>query len=141
MPDYHARIDAEREAIRQTLSALPGRPLTVLSPLELAGVAALLHNFYNGMENVLKQVAQAKSFPIPRGDSWHRDLLLEAAAHKIISDELTENLKRYLAFRHFFSHAYALDLFPERMEPLVKDAGATFQRFESEISLAMMRAD
>ena len=26
------------------------------------------------------------------------------------------------AFRHYFSHAYALELYPERMEPLVKDA-------------------
>ena len=137
MPDYHARIDAEYEAIAQTLSALPARPLSALSPLELAGVAALLHNFYNGVENVLKQVAQAKSIPVPRGESWHRNLLLGAAGHKIISAELTENLKRYLAFRHFFSHAYALDLFPERMEPLVEDAKATFDRLKSEIADAL----
>lgn len=138
MPDYHARIEAEYEAIRQTLSALPDRPLSTLSPLELAGVAALLHNFYNGMENVLKQVAQAQSFVVPRGDSWHRDLLLEVAGRKIISGDLAESLKRYLAFRHFFSHAYALNLFPERMEPLVKDAKTTFRRFEREITAALL---
>ena len=133
MPDYRARIEAEYEAIEQTLSALPVRPLDQLSTLELAGVAALLHNFYNGLENVLKQVFKAKGMKIPSGNSWHRDLLLSASKSDIISVELGTDLSRFLAFRHFFSHAYALDLYPERMEPLVQDAGKTFERFRMQI--------
>ncbi len=133
MPDYRLRIEAEYEAIENTLSALPDRPLSTLSQLELAGVAALLHNFYNGIENIVKQVFQEKSLPIPQGESWHRDLLLAAAEKNIISDLLLNNLKQYLAFRHYFSHAYALDLFPERMEPLVKDAVALFNEFKQQI--------
>ena len=133
MPDYRLRIEAEYEAIENTLSALPDRPLSTLSQLELAGVAALLHNFYNGIENMIKQVFQEKSFPIPQGESWHRDLLLAAAEKNIMSDLLLNNLKQYLAFRHYFSHAYALELFPERMEPLVKDAVALFNEFKQQI--------
>ena len=133
MPDYRLRIEAEYEAIENTLSALPDRPLLTLSQLEIAGVAALLHNFYNGVENIVKQVFQQKSYPIPQGESWHRDLLLAAAEKNIISDLLLNNLKPYLAFRHYFSHAYALELFPERMEPLVKDAVALFNEFKQQI--------
>jgi hypothetical protein len=133
MPDYRLRIEAEYEAIENTLSALPDRPLLTLSQLEIAGVAALLHNFYNGIENIVKQVFQQKSYPIPQGESWHRDLLLAAAEKNIISDLLLNNLKPYLAFRHYFSHAYALELFPERMEPLVKDAVALFNEFKQQI--------
>jgi len=32
-----------------------------------------------------------------------------------------------MAFRHFFSHTYALDLDPTRMKPLVADATGVFQ--------------
>ena len=133
MPDYRLRIEAKYEAIENTLSALPNRPLSTLSQLEIAGVAALLHNFYNGIENILKQVFLKKSFPIPQGESWHRDLLLSAAEKNIISNLLLNNLKRYLAFRHYFSHAYALELFPKRIEPLVKDAVALFNQFKQQI--------
>jgi len=137
MPDYRLRIEAEYEAMESALSALPELPLSKLSRLEIAGVAAMLNNFYNGIENVLKQVFRAKSIPIPEGESWHRDLLIVAAEKEILSNRLLDDLKPYLAFRHFFSHGYALNLVPERMEPLVGHAESVFSKFKSEIENAM----
>lgn len=133
MPDYRLRIEAEYEAIENSLSTLPSLPLSTLTILELAGVGALLHNFYNGIENILKQAFQLRALPIPQGESWHRDLLLSAAEKGIVSADLSDDLKRYLAFRHFFGHGYALNLSPEPMEPLVRDAESVFNRFKDEI--------
>jgi uncharacterized protein YutE (UPF0331/DUF86 family) len=134
MADYKMRIEAEYEAIEKTLSSLPDKPLGQLSGLEVAGVATLIHNFYNGIENIIKQVFQAKSLKIPTGQSWHQNLLLTAIKEKIISQKLADELKEYLAFRHFVIHAYALDLQPKKIEPLATNIIKVFGKFKSEIS-------
>jgi hypothetical protein len=100
-------------------------------------MAAPLYNFYNGIENFLKQVFLSKAFPIPQGESWHRDLLISAVGKEILSRRLLDHLKRYLAFRHFFGRGYALNLIPERMQPLVRDAESVFSNFKVEIKNAM----
>ncbi len=133
MADYKMHIEAEYETIEKILSSLPDKPLSQLSELELAGVATLIHSFYNGIENMIKQTFQAKSLHIPTGASWHQNLLLTAVKESIISAQLADELKEYLAFRHFFTHAYAVDLQYQRIEPLVAKTLKIFENFKTEI--------
>ena len=134
MADLKERIESEFEAVRNTLAAKPSTDrLAMLSVLELAGTASLVHNFYNGIENVLKQVFVAQGLSLPDGPAWHRDLLSASSDQGIISLTTADTLKQYLAFRHFFSHAYALDLDPQRLEPLIHDAASTFAVFLQDI--------
>ena len=134
MADVRDHVAAEMENIRRVLKEIPTHSeCGGLSHLELAGVAALLHNFYNGIENVLKQVFQSRAVGMPTGDAWHRDLLARARTEGIVSTEVFDLLKPYLAFRHFFAHGYALDLDPDRLQPLVGNTDRTFGIFERDI--------
>lgn len=136
MVSLQQRIQAELENIDELFKELPSHLLLPrLSVLELAGVAALLHNFYNGIENILKQIIIAQKIKVPDGHSWHKDLLDIAVKEKIISEECKNYLGQYLAFRHFFSHAYALDLYPDKLEPLVEDASKLYSLFKNEINI------
>jgi len=123
MAELRDRIEAEEENIHQVLERLPvSGKLESLSELELAGTAALLHSIYGGIENILKQALLGSGIRLPTGASWHRDLLCLAEKHGILQLTTGVSLRPFMAFRHFFSHAYALELDPARMEALVRDA-------------------
>ena len=56
MAEQREMIEAEIEQVTNLILELPdAKSLNRLSRLELAGVAALVHNFYNAIKNILKQ--------------------------------------------------------------------------------------
>jgi uncharacterized protein YutE (UPF0331/DUF86 family) len=135
MASLSQKIRAELENIDEVFYEMPVHSdLLMLSTLELAGVAALLHNFYNGVENILKQIIVSQKINLHESQSWHKDLLEIAVKESIISNECKNILGQYLAFRHFFGHAYALDLYPDKMEPLVENSHNLYSLFKKDIS-------
>ena len=125
------------ENVLAVLKELPDASrLPNLSTLELAGVAAILSSFYNGIENVVKQVLLARGQSLPDGASWHRDLLASAVECGILTANTQQGVAPYLAFRHFFTHAYAFDLHGHRLEPLVQNAHGVFAQLDLELRAA-----
>ena len=93
MTSLRERVEAEFEHIDRTLVALPeDRSCSKLSALELAGVAALLHNFYTSVENILKHTVQDRNLDLPEGESWHRDLVNLAVSEQLIQESTAEKL-------------------------------------------------
>ena len=141
MTKVHEQIEAELENIERVTAELPGNDLlSNLSPLELAGVAALIHNFYNGIENILKQIVISCGDKPPNGPSWHRDLVNMATSNNIISESTANELRQYLAFRHFFSHGYSFDLDKGRIIPLVKNIQKTLACFTDDINKTLKKS-
>jgi hypothetical protein len=141
MSKLNERIRIEFANLERILDEFPATDaLPGLTGLEIAGTAALLHGLYSGIENLLKQVIQARGQAIPAGDSWHRDLIVLASAEKVISETTASQLRQYLAFRHFFSHAYAVDLKPERLQPLVEAARGVYRQLRRDIESALPEA-
>jgi hypothetical protein len=133
MASLREKVEAELEQMDRALRELPGaRQVSKLSVLELGGTASLLSSLYHGVENILKQGLLGAGAALPGGAAWHRDLLQSAYEHKIVSAELHDRLVPYMAFRHFFTHAYGFDLDPHRLEPLVRDVRAVCGCFKKE---------
>jgi uncharacterized protein YutE (UPF0331/DUF86 family) len=134
MANLSEKVEAELEQIEQALREMPSaRGMRELSVLELAGTASLLNSFYHGVENILKQALRATGTALPTGAAWHRDLLQAACAHGIVSAGNRDRLAPYLAFRHFFTHAYGFELEVEQLQPLVRDVRAVRARFQTEV--------
>jgi uncharacterized protein YutE (UPF0331/DUF86 family) len=57
-----------------------------------------------------------------------------AAESEVISGETSHSIREYLAFRHFFTHAYAFDLDPQRLEPLVANLAGVSGAFRRDLA-------
>ena len=134
MADLSEKIAAELENIDGVLKRMPpADALPDLSELEIAGVSALIHSYYNGVENIVKQAVQSRGLALPSGDSWHKELIQMATEARVLSGDTALAIRDYLAFRHFFTHAYAFELDPERLEPLVANLSDVDTRFRQDV--------
>ena len=108
------------------------------TPIEISALGAMVHSFYNGVENVFKRIALELDGEVPDSGTWHRDLL-DAMARAtprrpaVISQSVQERLKPYLNFRHVFRSAYSFLLEWERMAPLVLECRQTFEALKADL--------
>jgi uncharacterized protein YutE (UPF0331/DUF86 family) len=134
MDNLPKQILAEKEKVEMVLKDLKrAMARKKKSAIELAAIGTFLHNIYNGIENILKQVCQAKDLEIPRSETWHKDLLNLSVSNGIISKKLCDKLYPYLTFRHFFIHAYGFMLEEEQLGDLVAHIPSVWSQFLSEV--------
>ena len=134
MVDLARRIAAEKENVNRALDNLRdamGR--REKSTIELAAIATFLHNIYNGIENILKQVVKAKDAKIPKSETSHKDLLDLSVSIGIVPEKLSDQLYEYLTFRHFFVHAYGFMLEEMHLADLATNIPDVWSQFVSVI--------
>ena len=64
----HRLLDMSRPLMAQCAANTPDNS-------QLAALAAMLHSFYNGFENIFKRVAAELDGELPSGEFWHRRLM------------------------------------------------------------------
>ena len=137
-----AQVAVELEQLDELLAIyrplLDRVPETPPDAIELAALAAMLHSFYNGVENLLKRIVVESGESLPEGGMWHRRLLEQAAQPTeqrpgALSERLQERLRLYLDFRHVFRHAYTFDLRWEKMRDLVLECEDTLAALHEEM--------
>lgn len=149
-PDLKEQIAVEESQLERLLAI--HQPLLERSrtqppnDIELSALAALLHSFYTGIENLLRRIAIEIDGGIDKGEGWHRRLLVQMGGSResrpaVISGELLERLQPYLQFRHVFRSSYSFQLHWEKMQPLVLHCEETFGSLRVEIASFISQMD
>ena len=107
-------------------------------PVERAAIGSVLHSFYTGVEGIFLAVAKRIDEAVPVGDRWHMQVLDQVASATerrgpVISASTRQSLAQYLAFRHFFRHAYAHVFQWDEMRDLAGHLPSVWAAVKSEI--------
>lgn len=92
--------------------------------VQVTALASVLHSFYNGVESIFIIIAKEIDDAVPSGDRWHRDLLEQMGManefrEAVLPLPIQLQLQNYLAFRHYYRHAYSFFLRWEELRELV----------------------
>jgi len=134
MVDLTKKIEAEKENVEKALDNLKNAmTIKKKSTIELAAIATFIHNIYNGIENILKQVLKTKGADLPKSETWHKDLLELSTSAGVIPKELSDELYEYLTFRHFFVHSYGFMLEEVHLDDLANNISNIWLKFLSAV--------
>jgi predicted nucleotidyltransferase len=115
------------QAVQEGLGPLEETP----SQFALNALASYLHRFYTGCERMLGRIAITVDGSLPSGAFSHANLLAQMARElpgirpAVLHETLWLRLQDYLAFRHFFRHAYGYRLEWAKLRPSVTGMSAT----------------
>ncbi|MBI5787457.1 MAG: hypothetical protein HZA78_01185 [Candidatus Schekmanbacteria bacterium] len=97
-------------------------------------------NFYNGIENILKRICKEYYKTMPKGESWHKELLLlafnpPAGKIPIFNQDIVSRLHSYRNFRHRFVSGYGFQLKGEKMLELTDNIDILWNDVKKTISV------
>jgi len=120
-------IDSYDDLIQKATKEMPNL-------IELTALAAVLHSFYNGIENIFQIILKKIDRQTINSSKWHKELLLamseqNAQRNAVISIKTMLLLPQYLSFRHFYRHSYSFYLNWEDMKPLINSLNAIWDDF------------
>ena len=109
--EEHIEIAQSVKKIRADLQKLEKAPVEYKESLEML-IARHLYDFYKGLENIFRRIAQDIDGNLPQDKEWHKTLLKQmaepgTARAPILSEETYAELHELLGFRHVFIYIYA----------------------------------
>ena len=98
-----------------------------------------LMNFYNGAENILKRISKKYYLTMPKGESWHKELLAlssnpPSGKIAIFNQNIVERLHPYRNFRHRFISGYGFQLKREKMLELIGNIDSLWSDIKKAVS-------
>lgn len=127
---------AHAELAKVTQHAVNRRDAILADDWEAVTAAATgVHNVYNGIEDILLNIAKDVDGSVPEGPSLHQDLLDQMAVEipelrqALLSDDLLKDFTELKGFRHLVRHRYGMDLIGSKVEENVLRIERAFPEF------------
>lgn len=116
LAEVRADLSLASEVAARVAAARGGSSGTPCDEAARAYLAVELHRYYSAIEAAFERISRVVDGLPPAGDSWHRDLLRQMSLDvpgvrpAVIEPAVAGDLSHLLSFRHFFRHAYAVEL-------------------------------
>ncbi|MBU1290725.1 hypothetical protein KKB17_03755 [bacterium] len=120
----------EIEAIEQVLKDLSFLKNTLgsnkIDNVQKAAIGTFLMNFYIGIENIIKRISKEYYQTMPKGNSWHKELLYLShtpphGKSPLFNQNIIDKLNPYRGFRHVFVSGYGFKLRFKSMTSLINN--------------------
>ncbi len=125
--EINQEISSLEALLRELKTLKPRLAQKEISNLDLRAAGSILHDFYNGVENIFRRVAQELNGGLPAGEDWHKQLLTDMSLDvkgvrpPLVSEDLKLKLQKYLGFRHIFRNVYGFHLEQEQIKAMIKE--------------------
>jgi len=132
----------EMEAIEQVLKDLSSLKNNLSSNkidnIQKAAMGTFLMNFYVGVENIIKRISKEYYQNMPKGDSWHKELLdlshnPPQGKSPVFDKNIVDRLNPYRGFRHLFVSGYGFKLRIDLMTSLINNIEPLWIDIKSEV--------
>jgi len=106
--------------------------------VEALALAALVHSFYNGLENIFQIITKRVDSYTPKPPAWHTDLLIKMGEatekrNAVLHETTLLDLHEYLGFRHFFRHSYTNKIEWGKLKPLIDNIHHTWSNVKNDL--------
>ena len=113
--------------------------------IELNAAGAILHSYYNGLENIFLLIRKNIDKTVLSSERWHSELLKSMFAatetrRPIFEKKLYDQLVDYMGFRHFFRHTYGYHLRWDLIKPLLMNIKENWNTVKSNIETIIIEA-
>ncbi len=135
--DYRTSVVQEFENFETELdfiTTLQKKQRTIeLDDVEIRAAAFSLSAIYNGIEKVLVYILRNRDNEKSDGPNWHAALLKRSSEANLISEETENELKGFMAFRHFVRHAYSFEIDANAIQSIIERCSTLVMRLKQEV--------
>ena len=113
--------------------------------IELNAAGAILHSYYNGLENIFLLIRKNIDKTVLSSERWHSELLKSMfaateARRPLFEKKLYDQLVDYMGFRHFFRHTYGYHLRWDLIKPLLMNIKENWNAVKSSVETIIIEA-